>query len=626
MTEVVQNVPADEWALGEDIRNERRLEQDRLWSQAVADGRVHLSHREFALKYGPRFVSAIHDYQIIRWIILEMYSPQSLFQKLSIELITIISEYAFPGQGPLARAIIAQLQKEKELNDFYHTNENKLALSPFRICLRKRMLFDWELAEGAYETCFKVTDHSILLHEGKLARNGRLLSMTHHEYSFDRIFDETTNNEEVCQDVVDPLLHWVEQGHDSTLVCFGQTGTGKTYTLNGALEHISTKLLGKSIRILFYEVHGNKCYDLLNHRHVVHLRFDHQEKLCVRGAKTIELYNLTQPNELYLVLQEAMSLRSSLATERNPFSSRSHAVCKIELLVPSPPQPPQTKKPVSLADYLQHQKQEKKEVGEKVSESTEDEEDTKENDPYSYSNSSPMMGVGTITLVDLAGSERNYETTKMSAVQHKESADINLALMSLKDCFRALHNILLADESTKNTNQPLIRIPYRASTLTKVLKSCFTSGNLHHTTIIATISPSPVDIQHSINTIKHVLLMSTKLSEYIGQVTVEVPKSPHSALSDVPVYLWSDLQVLAWLANVERGRFAHLVLPRGIDGKGLLQLTPQNLSAMFEEQERQGRQELEGPTWVISTEGRSSIGLALYNAVHRELIKQKIMI
>ena len=37
------------------------------------------------------------------------------------------------------------------------------------------------------------------------------------------------------------------------------------------------------------------------------------------------------------------------------------------------------------------------------------------------------------TLVDLAGSERNYETTHHSRAMHLESADINVALMSLKD-------------------------------------------------------------------------------------------------------------------------------------------------------------------------------------------------
>merc|ERR1739848_806045 len=49
-------------------------------------------------------------------------------------------------------------------------------------------------------------------------------------------------------------------------------------------------------------------------------------------------------------------------------------------------------------------------------------------------------------LVDLAGSERNYETVQMTPAMHRESAQINSALMALKDCFRAFHNHLQVAE------------------------------------------------------------------------------------------------------------------------------------------------------------------------------------
>merc|ERR1719197_982286 len=52
----------------------------------------------------------------------------------------------------------------------------------------------------------------------------------------------------------------------------------------------------------------------------------------------------------------------------------------------------------------------------------------------------PPLPYGRLLLVDLAGSERNYETVKMTPAMHRESAQINTALMALKDCFRALHN------------------------------------------------------------------------------------------------------------------------------------------------------------------------------------------
>jgi len=303
--------------------------------------------------------------------------------------------------------------------------------------------------------------------------------------------------------------------------------------------------------------------------------------------------------------------------------------------------------------------------------------------------------VGKITLVDLAGSERNYETIQMTAAQHRESAEINFALMALKDCFRAYHmqqvtakskgskpaifdsisrasgghdssktsglftstsvlsqcikpssitmsiqndndlNITsnnhfkqyqqlnastsdaknyhteattgitsLSSSSLSSSSSSLpssssttaaIRIPFRSSLLTRVLKSCFTSsGTSHRTTIIATISPTPTDLQHTINTIAHTVLMCPELHRLTHRVTVEVPLFTHRLSYSSsgcggggeyhqykPIQDWTSKDVLIWIGSVERGRFAHVVLPKDIDGKGLLQLSVSRLNDLF---------------------------------------------
>jgi hypothetical protein len=201
-----------------------------------------------------------------------------------------------------------------------------------------------------------------------------------------------------------------------------------------------------------------------------------------------------------------------------------------------------------------------------------------------------------ITLVDLAGSERNYETVKFNGADHKESAEINMALMALKNCFRAFSLLLqqqsqveagsnhsdsahsdatslpagskkfeegadskpvsLADylkgksarqepssasfeskdQIVSSSRRPArlaptgqggaVRIPYRDTLLTRVLKDCFTiaSGSTQHrTTIVATVSPTSTDLVHSVNTLDHVVKMSPQFQSLLQAVTVEVP-------------------------------------------------------------------------------------------------------
>jgi Cdc6-like AAA superfamily ATPase len=63
--------------------------------------------------------------------------------------------------------------------------------------------------------------------------------MRHLLYKFDRVFGGDSNNDEVTGHVVRPLVSHAVQGGDSTILCYGQTGTGKTYTLMASLKCVA---------------------------------------------------------------------------------------------------------------------------------------------------------------------------------------------------------------------------------------------------------------------------------------------------------------------------------------------------------------------------------------------------
>ena len=124
-----------------------------------------------------------------------------------------------------------------------------------------------------------------------------------------------------------------------------------------------------------------------------------------------------------------------------------------------------------------------------------------------------------------------YETVKMTAAEHRESADINLSLMALKDCFRAYHHAAVGSSATsmnssssasvstatpkpwrkqkvtrpatmtrsekstasfkRSLNDPLSQAPYRASALTRVLRKCFQPGTGQNIAVIGCVSGNP---------------------------------------------------------------------------------------------------------------------------------------
>lgn len=63
-----------------------------------------------------------------------------------------------------------------------------------------------------------------------------ILSKHHYNqkrYVFDRVFDCHSSQQEVYNSIVSPLIPEVIGGYNCTVFAYGQTGTGKTYTMEG---------------------------------------------------------------------------------------------------------------------------------------------------------------------------------------------------------------------------------------------------------------------------------------------------------------------------------------------------------------------------------------------------------
>jgi kinesin family protein 2/24 len=95
---------------------------------------------------------------------------------------------------------------------------------------------------------------------------------------------------------------------------------------------------------------------------------------------------------------------------------------------------------------------------------------------------------GCLNVVDLAGSERAADTAANDKQTRLEGAEINKSLLALKECIRGL------DEGKKH-------IQFRGSKLTEVLRDSFVGNS--RTMMIATVSPSSVNAEHTLNTLRY---------------------------------------------------------------------------------------------------------------------------
>uniref|UniRef100_A0A1A8MHR6 Kinesin-like protein n=2 Tax=Nothobranchius pienaari TaxID=704102 RepID=A0A1A8MHR6_9TELE len=120
---------------------------------------------------------------------------------------------------------------------------------------------------------------------------------------------------------------------------------------------------------------------------------------------------------------------------------------------------------------------------------------------------------GKFSLVDLAGNERGTDVSSNDRSTLVETAEINRSLLALKECIRSLG---------KNSDH----IPFRMSTLTKVLRDSFI-GEKSKTCMIAMVSPGMASCEYTMNTLRY----ADRVKELNGNSKATEPSKGKEELS-----------------------------------------------------------------------------------------------
>ncbi|KAI1077674.1 kinesin-domain-containing protein, partial [Whalleya microplaca] len=290
-------------------------------------------------------------------------------------------------------------------------------------------------------------------------------SLSNKTYNFDRVFSQAADQSMIYDDVVKPILEEMLGGYNCTIFAYGQTGTGKTYTMSGdmtntlgllsdaagiiprVLHSLFNKLdmddTESFVKCSFIELYNEELRDLISGEENAKLKiFDDNSRkghstTVVQGMEESHIKNATEGIKL---LQDGSLKRQVAATKCNDLSSRSHTVFTITACV--------------------------KRTGE-------DGED--------------YVSAGKLNLVDLAGSEN----IQRSGAENKRAAEAGLINKSLLTLGRVIN--ALVDRGS--------HIPYRESKLTRLLQDSL--GGRTKTCIIATVSPAKSNLEETISTLDY---------------------------------------------------------------------------------------------------------------------------
>ncbi|CAM8926259.1 unnamed protein product [Rhodiola kirilowii] len=320
------------------------------------------------------------------------------------------------------------------------------------VAIRVRPPVNDESSTGIH---WKVEDNRISLHK----RLGTPISGV--SYAFDQIFDASSANSEVYELLTKDIVHAAVQGFNGTVFAYGQTSSGKTFTMNGsqtdpgvihqAVRDIFLKIQEASdreflVRVSYMEIYNEEINDLFaieNKKLQIHESLE--RGIYVSGLREEIVSNAEQVLQR---LESGEANRHFGETNMNVRSSRSHTIFRMVI--------------ESKGKNVNH------------------------HDEYF---SGDAVRVSVLNLVDLAGSER-IAKTGAAGVRLKEGKHINKILMALGNVINKL------SDGVKQRGH----IPYRDSKLTRILQPAL--GGNAKTSIICTVAPEEAHVEETKGTLQ----------------------------------------------------------------------------------------------------------------------------
>lgn len=275
-----------------------------------------------------------------------------------------------------------------------------------------------------------------------------------YRFSFDKIFGPKSNQQEVFEYSAKPIIDSVLNGYNGTIFAYGQTSSGKTYTMMGDLrndenegiipkmvKHVfsyisnSTSETEYIVKLSMMEIYLEKISDLIETNRInLNIREDKNKGIFVEDLSE---HYVASEEEVIDLIQIGLDNRKIGNTIMNDYSSRSHTVLMLTI------------KSTCVSDL--------------------------------------STKTGTLFLVDLAGSEK-VSKTGAKGVTLEEAKMINSSLTTLGMVINSL------------TDEKSTHIPYRESKITRILQESL--GGNAMTCLIITCSPSTYNESETLSTLR----------------------------------------------------------------------------------------------------------------------------
>lgn len=325
-------------------------------------------------------------------------------------------------------------------------------MSNITVCARFRPLSSKEKREHGENICIKSLDsESFVFKDEKEGES---------TFAFDRVYYQGSEQVDVYEFLAQPIVQDAFNGINGTIITYGQTGAGKTYSMEGTnildchgqnkgllprvvdgLFHClesADEMTKCTIKLSMVEIYLEKIRDLFDlSKDNLQIKESKVQEIILSGATEV---SIADSSEALNHLSSGIAIRAVGETQMNMASSRSHCAY--------------------IFTVRQELRKEKR------------------------------VKTGKLILVDLAGSEK-VEKTGAEGRLLDEAKTINKSLSALGNVINALTH-----GAAGKTNH----IPYRDSKLTRMLQDAL--GGNSRTALLCCCSPSTSNSSESLSTLR----------------------------------------------------------------------------------------------------------------------------
>ena len=270
------------------------------------------------------------------------------------------------------------------------------------------------------------------------------------DYTFDGLFLPRTPLDQIYTRTTKQIIENVLIGYNGAVICYGQTGTGKTYTMN-EITPIAVNQIFNGIEIAdkdneifkvevsIIEIYKEQVNDVLDPKNTNLNLIENKLKRKNLTIENLSSVTVTTENELNDVIYKGTLKRNTNSTTMREYTAKSHNIIIITI--------------------------------------------------YRYYKDKNYLKTGTLYLCDLEGSEK---ITKMNPDEGESIEEQKLVNKSLSALASVVQNLSIKNDTT-------FHVPYRDSKLTRILSECL--GGSAYTTLILTCTQNEYNLSETRNTL-----------------------------------------------------------------------------------------------------------------------------